>query len=176
MILTGLALGMICLITAAGNLLVLLAVSCNSHLRGTTHYFIANLAVADLLLGTTVLPFSASLEVIDQWLFGPVMCDLWAAMDVLCCTASILSLCVISVDRSDVLLSLSLTLSVSLSLIYSLSLSVSVGLSLSLSVTLSAQQLALLFSLFVTPSISVFQLPCTASLSPSLYLSPSLSL
>lgn len=33
------------------------------------------------------------------WLFGPVLCDIWAAIDVLCCTASIFSLCVISIDR-----------------------------------------------------------------------------
>ena len=34
-----------------------------------------------------------------KWYFGAIFCDVWAAVDVLCCTASILSLCVISVDR-----------------------------------------------------------------------------
>lgn len=34
-----------------------------------------------------------------NWYFGPIFCDVWAAVDVLCCTASIMSLCVISVDR-----------------------------------------------------------------------------
>lgn len=34
-----------------------------------------------------------------NWYFGVVFCDVWAAVDVLCCTASIMSLCVISVDR-----------------------------------------------------------------------------
>lgn len=33
------------------------------------------------------------------WLFGQLFCDIWAAIDVLCCTASIFSLCVISIDR-----------------------------------------------------------------------------
>jgi hypothetical protein len=51
------------LCTVTGNVMVLLAVFVNSHLRSTTNYFIVNLAIADLLLGTTVLPFSASLEV-----------------------------------------------------------------------------------------------------------------
>ncbi|XP_076462001.1 LOW QUALITY PROTEIN: alpha-1A adrenergic receptor-like [Babylonia areolata] len=87
------------LCTVVGNVMVLLAVFVNSHLRSTTNYFIVNLAIADLLLGTMVLPLSASLEVFKKWLFGPVVCDIWAAIDVLCCTASIFSLCVISIDR-----------------------------------------------------------------------------
>jgi len=99
MIVVGIILGSICLATVIGNALVLVAIVSNGHLRGTTHYFIANLAVADLLLGVSVLPFSATLETIDRWVFGEAFCDVWAAMDVLCCTASILSLCVISVDR-----------------------------------------------------------------------------
>ncbi|XP_011369376.1 alpha-1D adrenergic receptor, partial [Pteropus vampyrus] len=87
------------LIAVAGNLLVILSVACNRHLQTVTNYFIVNLAVADLLLSTTVLPFSATMEVLGFWAFGRAFCDVWAAVDVLCCTASILSLCTISVDR-----------------------------------------------------------------------------
>ncbi|NWH66093.1 ADA1D protein, partial [Thryothorus ludovicianus] len=60
---------------------------------------IVNLAIADLLLSTTVLPFSATLEVLGFWVFGRIFCNIWAAVDVLCCSASIMSLCIISVDR-----------------------------------------------------------------------------
>ncbi|XP_003788085.1 alpha-1D adrenergic receptor [Otolemur garnettii] len=87
------------LMAVAGNLLVILSVACNRHLQTVTNYFIVNLAVADLLLSATVLPFSASKEVLGIWVFGRAFCDVWAAVDVLCCTASILSLCTISVDR-----------------------------------------------------------------------------
>ncbi|KAK5858101.1 hypothetical protein PBY51_002270 [Eleginops maclovinus] len=95
----GLVLGSFILFAIVGNTLVILSVVCNRHLRTPTNYFIINLAIADLLLGTTVLPVSATLEVLDHWVFGRVFCDVWAALDVLCCTASIMSLCVISIDR-----------------------------------------------------------------------------
>ncbi|XP_066501361.1 alpha-1A adrenergic receptor [Hoplias malabaricus] len=92
-------LGAFIVFAIVGNILVILSVVCNRHLRIPTNYFIINLAMADLLLGTTVLPVSATLEVLDRWLFGRIFCDIWAAVDVLCCTASIMSLCVISIDR-----------------------------------------------------------------------------
>ncbi|XP_054708587.1 alpha-1A adrenergic receptor-like [Uloborus diversus] len=93
-------LGAIILMTVFGNLLVLIAVGVTSNLRSTTNIFIVNLAIADLLLGFFVLPFSAYLEIHGKiWIFGEMFCTIWAALDVLCCTASIISLCVISVDR-----------------------------------------------------------------------------
>uniref|UniRef100_A0A3P8V922 Adrenoceptor alpha 1B n=1 Tax=Cynoglossus semilaevis TaxID=244447 RepID=A0A3P8V922_CYNSE len=95
----GIVLASFILFAIVGNMLVILAVVCNPHLRTPTNYFIINLAMADLLLGTTVLPVSATQEVLDYWVFGQVFCDIWAAVDVLCCTASIMSLCVISIDR-----------------------------------------------------------------------------
>ena len=36
---------------------------------------------------------------LGYWVLGRIFCDIWAAVDVLCCTASILSLCAISIDR-----------------------------------------------------------------------------
>jgi len=93
------ALGLMILITIGGNMLVIVAVMTNATLRSPTHSLIVNLAVADLLLGVTVLPLSAIRELLGVWLMGSSLCSIWTALDVLCCTASILSLCVISVDR-----------------------------------------------------------------------------
>lgn len=95
----GFVLSAFILVAIVGNLLVILSVLCNKHLQTVTNFFIVNLAMADLLLSIIVLPFSASLEVLGCWVFGRVFCNIWAAVDVLCCTASILSLCIISVDR-----------------------------------------------------------------------------
>ncbi|XP_048121830.1 alpha-1D adrenergic receptor-like [Alosa alosa] len=86
-------------LAAFGNTLVILSVLWNRQLQTATNLFIGNLAVADLLLSVCVLPFSATLEVLGCWPFGRLFCDAWAALDVLCCSASILSLCAIAVDR-----------------------------------------------------------------------------
>uniref|UniRef100_A0A1I8ICY1 G_PROTEIN_RECEP_F1_2 domain-containing protein n=1 Tax=Macrostomum lignano TaxID=282301 RepID=A0A1I8ICY1_9PLAT len=98
---TGTPLCLIALATVFGNCLVLLAVATQPSLRSSaTAVFISNLAIADLLLGVCVLPFSSVLEVTHGcWYFGQLLCHVWASVDVLCCTASIMSLCAISLDR-----------------------------------------------------------------------------
>ncbi|TGZ32641.1 Uncharacterized protein DBV15_09081, partial [Temnothorax longispinosus] len=82
-----------------GNVLVILAVYCTSKLRNVTNIFIVSLAVADLLVGVAVLPFSATWEVYKVWIYGNIWCSMWLAVDVWMCTASILNLCAISLDR-----------------------------------------------------------------------------
>lgn len=98
-IIIGVIFGVFITFGVLGNILVILSVVCHRHLQTVTHYFIVNLAVADLLLMSMVLPFSATFEIQGYWLFGRIFCNIWAAVDVLCCTASIMSLCVISIDR-----------------------------------------------------------------------------
>ncbi|XP_009899896.2 alpha-1A adrenergic receptor [Dryobates pubescens] len=95
----GVILGGLIVFGVLGNILVILSVACHRHLQSVTHYYIINLAVADLLLTSTVLPFSATMEILGYWAFGRIFCNIWAAVDVLCCTASIMSLCIISIDR-----------------------------------------------------------------------------
>lgn len=98
-VLLGLLLVVFLVFGVLGNILVILSVLIHHHWRSVTHYFIANLAAADLLLSSAVLPFSATSEALGRWVFSRSFCSVWAALDVLCCTASILSLCVISIDR-----------------------------------------------------------------------------
>ncbi|XP_034837151.1 octopamine receptor Oamb [Maniola hyperantus] len=92
-------LALIDVLVIAGNCLVIAAVLCSSKLRSVTNLFIVSLAVADLLVGLAVLPFSATREVFKIWIFGDVWCSVWLAVDVWMCTASILNLCAISLDR-----------------------------------------------------------------------------
>ncbi|CAG9815229.1 unnamed protein product [Phaedon cochleariae] len=92
-------LAMINVMVIVGNCLVIAAVYCSSKLRSVTNFFIVSLAVADLMVGVAVLPFSATWEVFKVWIFGDVWCQVWLAVDVWMCTASILNLCAISLDR-----------------------------------------------------------------------------
>ncbi|KAB0794834.1 hypothetical protein PPYR_11673 [Photinus pyralis] len=92
-------LALINVMVIVGNCLVIAAVFCSSKLRSVTNLFIVSLAVADLLVGLAVLPFSATWEIFKVWIFGDTWCSIWLALDVWMCTASILNLCAISLDR-----------------------------------------------------------------------------
>ncbi|XP_036394432.1 dopamine receptor D2 like [Megalops cyprinoides] len=82
-----------------GNVLVCVAVSRERALQTTTNYLIVSLAVSDLLLATLVMPWGVYLEVVGGWRFSPIYCDILLTLDVMMCTASILNLCAISIDR-----------------------------------------------------------------------------
>jgi len=97
---TGFLLCLVILFTLIGNGLVVIAVASTRRLRSSvTNYFIVSLAVADLTVAVLVMPYAVLYELYGRWTFGWVFCYFWISCDVTCCTASILHLCVISVDR-----------------------------------------------------------------------------
>ncbi|XP_023647066.1 dopamine receptor D4 related sequence [Paramormyrops kingsleyae] len=88
------------LIIILGNVLVCLSVLTERSLKTATNYFIVSLAVADLLLAVLVLPLYVYSEFLGGiWTLNTYVCDALMTMDVMLCTASILNLCAISVDR-----------------------------------------------------------------------------
>ncbi|TNN81844.1 Alpha-2A adrenergic receptor [Liparis tanakae] len=56
-------------------------------------------AVNHILVATSVMPFSLANELMGNWYFGKVWCEIYLALDVLFCTSSIVHLCAISLDR-----------------------------------------------------------------------------
>ncbi|KAK6032882.1 7 transmembrane receptor, partial [Ostertagia ostertagi] len=89
-----------CLLTIAGNCLVVIAVCTKKYLRNPTGYLIISLAIADLIVGLVVMPLNSLFEMANhEWLLGLTMCDLFHALDILASTSSIWNLCVISLDR-----------------------------------------------------------------------------
>ncbi|NXU20688.1 DRD5 protein, partial [Pardalotus punctatus] len=96
---TAACLSLLILGTLLGNSLVCAAVLRFRHLRSkVTNLFVVSLAVSDLLVAVLVMPWRAASDVLGFWPFG-AFCDLWVAFDIMCCTASILNLCLISVER-----------------------------------------------------------------------------
>lgn len=85
--------------TVIGNVLVCVAVCLVRKLRRPCNYLLVSLAVSDLCVAVLVMPTALLYEVLGKWSFGTVFCDVWVSFDVLSCTASILNLCAISVDR-----------------------------------------------------------------------------
>lgn len=97
--LTGCLLSLLILWTLLGNILVCAAVLRFRHLRTkVTNIFIVSLALSDLFVAVLVMPWKAVAEVAGYWPFG-TFCNIWVAFDIMCSTASILNLCIISVDR-----------------------------------------------------------------------------
>ncbi|KAM4748787.1 histamine H2 receptor, partial [Rhinophrynus dorsalis] len=98
-VLIGVVLVLIIIITICGNVVVCLAVGLDRRLRSMTNCFIVSLAITDLLLGILVLPFSALNLLHEEWPFGATFCNIYTSLDVMLCTASILNLFMISLDR-----------------------------------------------------------------------------
>uniref|UniRef100_A0A667WHG2 D(1B) dopamine receptor n=1 Tax=Myripristis murdjan TaxID=586833 RepID=A0A667WHG2_9TELE len=98
-VVTGCVLTLLIIWTLVGNFTVCAAVFRYRHLRAkVTNIFIVSLALSDLLVAVLVMPWKAVAEVAGFWPFGR-FCKTWLACDIMCSTASILNLCVISVDR-----------------------------------------------------------------------------
>ncbi|XP_036373346.1 5-hydroxytryptamine receptor 7-like [Megalops cyprinoides] len=99
-IIIGIVLSIITLTTIGGNSLVIISVCIVKKLRQPSNYLVVSLAAADLSVALAVMPFVIITDLVGgEWLFGKVFCNVFIAMDVMCCTASIMNLCLISVDR-----------------------------------------------------------------------------
>ncbi|XP_023290106.1 5-hydroxytryptamine receptor [Orussus abietinus] len=98
-VVTAASLSLLILVTVVGNVFVIAAILLERNLQSVANYLILSLAVADLLVACLVMPLGAVYDVSHEWALGPELCDMWTSSDVLCCTASILHLVAIALDR-----------------------------------------------------------------------------
>uniref|UniRef100_A0A4W5K6P0 Neuropeptide Y receptor type 2 n=1 Tax=Hucho hucho TaxID=62062 RepID=A0A4W5K6P0_9TELE len=94
-----LAYSTIIVLGVVGNSLVIYVVYRFKTLRTVTNFFIANLAVADLLVNTLCLPFTLVYTLLGEWKFGQVLCFLLPYAQGLAVHVSTVTLNVIALDR-----------------------------------------------------------------------------
>ena len=87
-----------------GNALVCHVIFSRKRMRTVTNIFIANLAVSDLLLIVLNVPFNLAKSLMNDWLFGDVLCVLMNMSLITSVYASTFTLTVIALDRQRVLL------------------------------------------------------------------------
>uniref|UniRef100_A0A4W5KSB4 G-protein coupled receptors family 1 profile domain-containing protein n=1 Tax=Hucho hucho TaxID=62062 RepID=A0A4W5KSB4_9TELE len=90
---------LIILMTACGNSLLIALVFAQRSLRNTSNCFLVSLFLSDLMVALVVMPPAMLNVLYGAWVLWPGFCPVWLCFDVMCCSASILNLCVISLDR-----------------------------------------------------------------------------
>ncbi|MGH0139130.1 UNVERIFIED_CONTAM: hypothetical protein FKN15_068851 [Acipenser sinensis] len=93
------AYSLIILLGLVGNSLVIYMIVKYKNMRTVTNYFIANLALADLMVDSLCLPFTLVYTLLDEWKFGAVMCHLVPYSQALSVHVSTLTLTVIALER-----------------------------------------------------------------------------
>ncbi|CAF0860622.1 unnamed protein product [Adineta ricciae] len=89
----------IIIFSIVGNVIVVIAILRVQRLRNPPNFILMSLAIADLLVTTTVMLPGFLYEIKKKWIFGRVICKIWLANDITFCTASILHLVAVSFDR-----------------------------------------------------------------------------
>ncbi|XP_030638775.1 trace amine-associated receptor 4-like [Chanos chanos] len=87
------------LMTACGNLLVIISISYFRQLHSPTNFIIFSLAMVDCSLGCFIMPFSMVRSVEGCWYLGKHFCKIHSSLDMMLCSTSVMHLCLVSVDR-----------------------------------------------------------------------------
>lgn len=98
------AYSIIIVVSLFGNLLVCNVVSRNKRLHTVTNLFIVNLAVSDILVTILNIPFNIIRLVLQEWIFGSVMCHVINFILMTSVYVSTFTLTVIALDRHQVIM------------------------------------------------------------------------
>nr|UXG49835.1 leucokinin receptor [Aplysia californica] len=99
MVLLAFLYGSISLMAVIGNGLVILVIVKNRRMHTVTNIFIANLAVADVIIGIFSIPFQFQAAILQRWVLANFLCSLAPFVQLISVNVSIFTLTVIAVDR-----------------------------------------------------------------------------
>ncbi|XP_064644787.1 muscarinic acetylcholine receptor M2-like [Lineus longissimus] len=91
--------GIVSIVTVLGNILVIMSFILDRTIRQPTNYFIASLAVSDLLIGFFSMNLYTMYLLLGRWPIGEIICDLWLSLDYTVCLTSQYTVFFITVDR-----------------------------------------------------------------------------
>ncbi|XP_042634366.1 trace amine-associated receptor 13c-like [Cyprinus carpio] len=89
------------IVTILGNLVVIISIAHFKQLQTPTNILVMSLALADLLLGLVVMPFSMIRSVDGCWYYGDAFCLLHSSFDLFLTSVSIFHLIFIAIDRHE---------------------------------------------------------------------------
>lgn len=98
-VLLSLLYGSISAVTVFGNVLVILVIVKNRRMQTVTNFFIANLSVADVMIGLLSTPFQFQAALLQRWDLPFILCPVAPFVKELSVNVSISTLTVISIDR-----------------------------------------------------------------------------
>ncbi|GFO14616.1 orphan G-protein coupled receptor 40 [Plakobranchus ocellatus] len=96
--------GILCMISLFGNFLVCYVILKNKRLHTATNFFIANLAISDLLVTFMNVPFNIARNMLDDWPLGELPCHMVNFSLSLTTYVSTYTLTSIALDRHRVVL------------------------------------------------------------------------
>ncbi|XP_050532910.1 tachykinin-like peptides receptor 99D [Daktulosphaira vitifoliae] len=96
--------GSISVVAIAGNGLVIWAITTSRRMRSVTNYYLANLAIADIILALFAIPFEFQAALLQKWNLPSFMCAFCPFISALSITVSVFTLTAIAVDRRQAIL------------------------------------------------------------------------
>ncbi|GBP14164.1 RYamide receptor [Eumeta japonica] len=91
--------GSISVLAVVGNFLVMWVVGTSRRMQSVTNCYIANLALADIVIGLFAVPFQFQAALLQRWLLPHFMCPFCPFVQALSVNVSVFTLTAIAVDR-----------------------------------------------------------------------------